>query len=190
MLLQDTAIRAMLDSGHVKITPLDRACIQPASVDVHLGDQFRTIDEHACAYVSLRHAEAPTILHEMGGRPFNLAPGRFALATTAETICLPDDVAARIEGKSSVGRLGLLVHSTAGWIDPGFEGQVTLELVNAGPVPVGLCAGEPIGQVCLFRLEGPAARPYGHPGLGSRYQHQRGPTPARSQPGRGNGSVS
>jgi dCTP deaminase len=186
MLLHDAAIRREIASGRVRIDPYDPDLIQPASLDVRLGGRFRVIkhNQPICSWISTRQPDmVRTELIEVGGDGgYTIAPGQFVLAATQETVGLPDDIAGRIEGKSSLGRLGLMLHSTAGWIDPGFQGQITLELTNQAPLPVIVYPGDRIGQLCLIRCEGHAAAPYGSPGLGSRYQHQRGPTAAR-QPG-------
>jgi dCTP deaminase len=192
-LLQDTAIRALLDSRHVRIGPVDAdgrpgmvdpAQIQPTSVDLCLGNQFRTLRDQARTHVSTRILDVPTDLYEVGGaQPYMLRPGGFVLATTEEAVWLPDDIAGRIEGKSSIGRLGILIHAAAGWVDPGFRGQITLEFFNAGPLAAALHPGDRIGQLCLYQLPAPAARPYGSAGLGSRYQGQIGPTAARPPAG-------
>jgi len=155
---------------------------QPASLDLHLGAEFRVFLSHRVACIDTAGGQGdltePVVISD--GEPFVLHPGEFALGCTVEAITLSDDLAARLEGKSSLGRLGLQAHSTAGWIDPGFSGQITLELSNVAPVPIKLWPGMKIGQLCLFRLGAPALRPYGHPGLGSRYQGQRGPVPSRA----------
>lgn len=170
VLLPDHEIRAAIEAGHVGVDPYDPSLVQPASIDVRLGESL------------LLFRKGPGETDKIVIPPddgFILKPGGFVLACTLEAFTLPPDIAGRIEGKSSVGRLGLLVHSTAGWIDPGFTGQVTLELSNVAPSPVRLWPGMRIGQLCLFRMSSAAERPYGSPGLGSRYQGQRGPTPAR-----------
>jgi dCTP deaminase len=185
MLLSDRDIRVELGACRLVIEPPpDPGQIQPASIDLRLGDQviefhhrpFGVIDPA----VDQRDRGTPI---DLGSCPFLLRPGVFALGATMETVILPDDLAARIEGKSSLGRLGLMVHSTAGFIDPGFEGQLTLELSNVSPTPIVLRPTMRIGQLCLFRLSSPAERPYGTPGLGSRYQGQTGPTMSRSHLG-------
>jgi dCTP deaminase len=180
MLLQDVAIREAIETRHFSMDPYDPSLIQPASYDVRLGSSFRVLRTHDRAYVSSRHDDLKTELREVGGgQPYILQPGEFVLASTLETVRFPDDLAGRIEGKSSLGRIGLMLHSTAGWIDPGFMGQITLELSNAIRAPILLWPGDPIGQLCLIRCEGPSGRPYGSRDLGSRYQHQVGPTAAR-----------
>ena len=183
MLLSDRDIAAELDTGRVVIDPLDRdLMIQPSSVDVRLDRYFRLFDNHKYPYIdpAQEQPELTRLIEVPQGEPFVLHPGEFVLGSTYETITLPDDVAARLEGKSSLGRLGLLTHSTAGFIDPGFSGHVTLELSNTATLPILLWPGMKIGQFCFFRLTSPAANPYGSGANGSRYQGQRGPTASRS----------
>jgi dCTP deaminase len=156
--------------------------IQPSSVDVRLDRLFRTFENHKYAHIDPAENQ-PELTREVaveGQDPFILHPGEFVLGSTFEVITLPDDIAGRLEGKSSLGRLGLLTHSTAGFIDPGFSGHVTLELSNVATLPIKLWPGMKIGQLCLFRLESPAEHPYGSAVYGSRYQGQRGPTPSKA----------
>ena len=182
MLLSDRDIRAELDSGRVVLDPYEPAMIQPSSIDVRLDRYFRLFDNHKYPVIDPA-AEQPDLTHlvDVGDEePFVLHPGEFVLASTFEAVTLPDDVAARLEGKSSLGRLGLLTHSTAGFIDPGFSGHVTLELSNVATLPILLWPGMKIGQMCFFRLSSAAEHPYGSSVYGSRYQGQRGPTASRS----------
>ncbi|GAA2270543.1 dCTP deaminase [Actinomadura sp. NPDC048955] len=182
MLLSDRDIRAELESGRVKIDPFEPDMVQPSSVDVRLDRYFRVFENHRYPHIDPA-VEQPdlTRLVEVGAEEaFVLHPGEFVLASTYEVFGLPEDLAARLEGKSSLGRLGLLTHSTAGWIDPGFGGHVTLELSNVATLPIKLWPGMKIGQMCLFRTSSPAEYPYGSAKYGSRYQDQRGPTPSRS----------
>ncbi|HET8595220.1 MAG TPA: dCTP deaminase [Intrasporangium sp.] len=183
MLLSDKDIRAEIDSGRVVLDPWDPDMVQPSSVDVRLDKFFRLFDNHKYPYIDPA-AEQPdlTRLVEVGGEDdaFVLHPGEFVLASTFETVTLPDDLAARVEGKSSLGRLGLLTHATAGFVDPGFSGHVTLELSNVATLPIKLYPGMKIGQLCFFRLTSPAEHPYGSGPYGSHYQGQRGPTASRS----------
>ena len=185
MLLSDRDIRAELASGRVVLEPLDEAMVQPSSVDVRLDRFFRLFDNHKYAVIDPAQEQPDlTRLVEVGpDDPFVLHPGEFVLASTYEVVTLPDDVAARLEGKSSLGRLGLLTHSTAGFIDPGFSGHVTLELSNVATLPITLWPGMKIGQLCFFRLSSAAEHPYGSDRHGSRYQGQRGPTASRSSAG-------
>jgi dCTP deaminase len=151
-------------------------------VDVRLDRLFRTFENHKYAHIDPAENQ-PELTREVaveGNDPFILHPGEFVLGSTYEVITLPDDIAGRLEGKSSLGRLGLLTHSTAGFIDPGFSGHVTLELSNVATLPIKLWPGMKIGQLCLFRLESPAEHPYGSAVYGSRYQGQRGPTPSKA----------
>ncbi len=182
MLLSDRDLRAELQAGRVGLDPYDEGMIQPSSVDVRLDRYFRVFENHLYPHIDPAEEQADlTRLVETGpNEAFILHPGEFALASTYEVITLPDDIAGRLEGKSSLGRLGLLTHSTAGFIDPGFSGHVTLELSNVATLPIKLWPGMKIGQLCLFRLSSPAEHPYGSAVYGSRYQGQRGPTPSRS----------
>ena len=182
MLLSDRDIRAEIDSGRVGLDPYDAGLVQPSSVDVRLDRYFRVFENHRYPHIDPA-IEQPDLTREVvpeADEPFILHPGEFALASTYEVVTLPDDVAGRLEGKSSLGRLGLLTHSTAGFIDPGFSGHVTLELSNVATLPIKLWPGMKIGQLCLFRLSSPAEHPYGSAVYGSRYQGQRGPTPSKS----------
>src|SRR5450631_4136719 len=156
--------------------------VQPSSIDVRLDKFFRLFDNHKYPYIDPAE-EQPDLTHLIEvarDEPFILHPGEFVLGSTFEVVTLPDDLAARLEGKSSLGRLGLLTHSTAGFVDPGFSGHVTLELSNVATLPIKLWPGMKIGQLCLFRTSSPVEQPYGSRAYGSRYQDQRGPTPSRS----------
>ncbi len=182
MLLSDRDIRAELDSGRVLLEPYDPQMIQPSSVDVRIDRLFRLFDNHKYPVIdpAQEQPELTRLIEVERGEAFVLHPGEFVLASTYEVVTLPDDVAARLEGKSSLGRLGLLTHSTAGFIDPGFSGHVTLELSNVATLPMKLWPGMKIGQLCFFRLSSPAEHPYGSSEHGSRYLGQRGPTASRS----------
>jgi dCTP deaminase len=182
VLLSDRDIRKELEAGRVVLDPFDISMVQPSSVDVRIDKFFRVFENHRYPHIDPA-IEQPDLTREVEpaeGDPFILHPGEFVLASTYEVITLPDDVAGRLEGKSSLGRLGLLTHSTAGWIDPGFSGHVTLELSNVATLPIKLWPGMKIGQLCLFRTSSPVEHPYGSSAYGSRYQGQRGPTPSRS----------
>jgi dCTP deaminase len=185
VLLSDRDILAEIDAGRVCFDPYEPAMIQPSSIDVRLDRYFRLFDNHKYAVIdpAQEQGDLTHLVETVGTEPFILHPGEFALGSTLETVALPDDIAARLEGKSSLGRLGLLTHSTAGFIDPGFTGHVTLELSNVATLPIKLWPGMKIGQMCFFRLSTPAANPYGSGAAGSRYQGQRGPTPSRSWQG-------
>ncbi len=182
MLLSDRDIRSEITNGRVAVEPFDEAMIQPSSVDVRLDKFFRVFENHKYSVIdpSIEQAELTREVIAEGDEAFILHPGEFVLASTYEVITLPDDIAGRLEGKSSLGRLGLLTHSTAGFIDPGFSGHITLELSNVANLPVKLYPGMKIGQLCLIKLSSPAEHPYGSAIYASRYQGQRGPTPSRS----------
>lgn len=182
MLLSDRDILARIDAGRVALDPWDPDMVQPASVDVRLDRSFRVFDNHKYPVIDPA-AEQPELTRLVDVGPdghFVLHPGEFVLGASYEQVTLPDDLAARLEGKSSLGRLGLLTHSTAGFIDPGFTGHVTLELSNTATMPIMLYPGMKIGQLCFFELSSPARHPYGSGAHGSRYQGQRGPTASRS----------
>jgi dCTP deaminase len=182
VLLSDRDIRSELGSGRVKIDPFESSMVQPSSVDVRLDRYFRVFENHRYPHIdpAEEQSDLTRLVEVEADEAFVLHPGEFVLASTYEVFGLPDDLAARLEGKSSLGRLGLLTHSTAGWIDPGFSGHVTLELSNVATLPIKLWPGMKIGQMCLFRTSSPAEYPYGAERHGSRYQGQRGPTPSRS----------
>jgi dCTP deaminase len=182
--LSDATIVRLVQEGRIVIDPWDPALVQPASVDLRLGPSFRVFHNHRTSAIDLR--EPPTNLTEEVEVPpdgaFVIHPGEFVLGTTVERVGIPDDVVARIEGKSSLGRLGLIVHATAGFVDPGFEGMLTLEITNLTRVPIKLYAGVPIAQLSFMALDRPAERPYGHPELGSHYHGQTGATESRYTP--------
>ena len=182
MLLSDRDIRREIDAGRVRLEPYDAGMIQPSSVDLRLDRYFRVFQNHRYSHIdpAEEQDELTVQVEPKGDEPFVLHPGEFVLGSTLELVTLPDDLAGRLEGKSSLGRLGLLTHSTAGFIDPGFTGHVTLELSNVANLPIKLWPGMKVGQLCLFRLESPAEHPYGSAVYGSRYQGQRGPTASRS----------
>jgi dCTP deaminase len=166
----------------VALEPYDADMLQPSSIDVRLDRYFRLFDNHKYPFIdpASDQPELTRLVEVERGESFVLHPGEFVLGSTFEQVTLPDDVAARLEGKSSLGRLGLLTHSTAGFIDPGFSGHVTLELSNVATLPILLWPGMKIGQMCFFRLSSAAENPYGSSAYGSRYQGQRGPTASRS----------
>jgi dCTP deaminase len=182
VLLSDRDILAEIDAGRVVMDPWDPAMMQPSSIDVRLDRFFRVFENHRYPHIdpAEEQPELTRLVETPGDEPFILHPGEFVLASTYEVVTLPDDISARLEGKSSIGRLGLLTHSTAGFIDAGFSGHVTLELSNVATLPIKLWPGMKIGQLCFFRLTSPAEAPYGSGAQGSRYQGQRGPTPSRS----------
>ncbi|SJM67363.1 dCTP deaminase [Gulosibacter sp. 10] len=182
MLFSDRDIRAGIDSGRIGLDPWDPDLVQPASVDVRLDRYFRLFDNHRYPSIDPRE-EQPELTHLLeveADQAFILHPGEFVLASTFEQVTLGTDVAARLEGKSSLGRLGLLTHSTAGFIDPGFQGHVTLELSNVATLPIKLWPGMKIGQLCFFRLTSDVEHAYGSAKYQSRYRGQRGPTASRS----------
>ncbi|UUZ44400.1 dCTP deaminase [Janibacter limosus] len=182
MLLSDRDIRAEIDGGRVALEPWDPAMVQPSSVDVRMDKYFRLFDNHKYPVIDPA-ADQPDLTRLIEVEPdegFVLHPGEFVPGSTLETVTLPDDPAARVEGKSSLGRLGLLTHATAGFVDPGFSGHVTLELSNVATLPIRLWPGMKIGQLCFFRLSSPAEHPYGSAAYGSHYRGQRGPTASRS----------
>lgn len=182
MLLSDKDIKAEIAAGRVGLEPYEPAMVQPASIDIRLDRFFRTFENHRYQFIDPRQDQSDmTRLVEVApDEAFVLHPGEFVLGSTFEVVSLPEDVAARVEGKSSLGRLGLLTHATAGFIDPGFIGHITLELSNVSNLPVTLWPGMKIGQLCFFRMSSAAEHPYGSSVYGSRYQNQRGPTPSRS----------
>lgn len=182
MLLSDRDIRAEIQAGRLGIDPYDEKLVQPSSVDVRLDNLFRVFNNTRYTHIdpARQQDELTTLVQAVEGEPFVLHPGEFVLGSTLEQCTLPDDLAGRLEGKSSLGRLGLLTHSTAGFIDPGFSGHITLELSNVANLPITLWPGMKIGQLCLLRLTSPAEHPYGSSAVGSKYQGQRGPTPSRS----------
>lgn len=180
-MLSDRDITTAVKAGRLGVEPFAADLIQPSSVDVRLDRRFRVFNNHKYTHIdpSVRQDELTSLTEVEDGQPFVLHPGEFVLASTLEIFTLPDDLAGRLEGKSSLGRLGLLTHSTAGFIDPGFRGHVTLELSNVANLPITLWPGMKIGQLCFLRLASPADRPYGQGATGSRYQDQDGPTPSR-----------
>ena len=181
MVLSDRTIRRLLDEGRIEIDPYDSSLLQPSSVDVRVDRYFRVFHNARYPYIDVKEPqEELTELVEIDGdRPFILHPGEFVLASTLERIRLPDDLVGRLEGKSSLGRLGLLIHSTAGFIDPGWDGHVTLELSNVANLPITIYHAMKIGQLSFVQLSEPAETPYGAGELGSKYQGQQGPTPSR-----------
>lgn len=182
VLLSDRDIRSEIAAGHLGIDPFDEGMVQPSSVDVRLDNLFRVFNNTRYTHIdpAQRQDDLTTLVEPKEGEPFVLHPGEFVLGSTLERCSLPDNLAGRLEGKSSLGRLGLLTHSTAGFIDPGFSGHITLELSNVANLPITLWPGMKIGQLCLLRLTSPAEHPYGSSAAGSKYQGQRGPTPSKS----------
>jgi dCTP deaminase len=181
MVLSDRSIKEALKTGRIVIDPLGDDCIQPSSVDLHVDQLFRVFRNHTQSVIDVHEAQEDlTELIDVGpGAPMILHPGEFLLGSTIERVALPGDLVARLEGKSSLGRLGLLIHSTAGFVDAGWDGHLTLELSNVANLPITLYPGMKIGQISFFEMTTPADRPYGSTGLGSKYRGQRGPTPSR-----------
>jgi dCTP deaminase len=183
--LSDGTIRRLVTEGHIVIEPWDEGMVQPASIDLRLGNSFRVFHNHRIGAIDL--ANIPENLTERvavpEGESFVIHPGEFVLGATEEHVTLPDDIVARIEGKSSLGRLGLIVHATAGFVDPGFTGTLTLEITNLTRVPIVLWPGKPIAQLSFMTLDRPAERPYGHPDLGSHYHGQVEATESRYEGG-------
>ncbi|HEX2032291.1 MAG TPA: dCTP deaminase [Actinomycetota bacterium] len=178
MILSDRDIRKQIESGRVVIEPFEPEMIQPSSVDLHVDNRFRIFANSRYPYIDVRRRmdDLTDLVEVASDEPFILHPGEFVLGSTLEKVSLPDDIVGRIEGKSSLGRLGLLIHSTAGFVDAGWEGYLTLELSNVANLPITIYPGMKIGQLCLFQMSSPADLPYGDRG---KYQGQRGPTPSR-----------
>ena len=181
MILSDRDIREAISAGRIGIDPFDEADVQPSSIDLHVDRYFRTFHNARHPFIDVKKPmEGLTEMFEVAGdEPFILHPGEFVLGSTAEYVKLPHDLVARLEGKSSLGRLGLLIHSTAGYVDPGFEGHLTLELSNVANLPITIYPNMKIGQISFFQLTSAAENPYGSSKVGSKYQGQRGPTPSR-----------
>jgi dCTP deaminase len=181
VILSDRTIREELAAGRIVIDPFDEACIQPSSVDLHIDRYFRVFRNHTMGHIDVKqNLEELTELIEVGEEePFMLHPGEFVLGSTSERVALPADLVARLEGKSSLGRLGLLIHSTAGFVDAGWDGQLTLELSNVANLPITLYPGMKIGQISFIRMTTEADQPYGSAAIGSKYQGQVGPRPSR-----------
>jgi dCTP deaminase len=178
MILSDRTIREQIDAGRIVIDPFDPACIQPSSVDLHVDAEFRVFRNNRYPFIDVKQRQDLTELVEVKpDEPFILHPGEFVLGSTMERVAIPDDLVARLEGKSSLGRLGLLIHSTAGYVDPGWDGYLTLELSNVANLPITIYPGMKIGQISFFRLTTAADTPYGS--AGHKYQGQRGPTASR-----------
>ncbi len=181
MILSDRTIREQLKAGRIVIDPLDESHIQPSSVDLRLDRWFRVFRNHTMGYIDVKQnlEELTELVETDEGVPFILHPGEFVLGSTLERVALPNDIVARLEGKSSLGRLGLLIHSTAGFVDAGFDGQLTLELSNVANLPITLYPDMKIGQISFMQMTTEADNPYGSGSLGSKYHGQRGPMPSR-----------
>ena len=181
MVLSDKTIRSEIEADRIEIEPYDASLIQPSSIDVRVDRRFRVFHNARYPYIDVRQPmeELTELVEVSGDEPFILHPGEFVLGQTLERVALPDDLVARLEGKSSLGRLGLLIHSTAGFVDPGFSGNLTLELSNVANLPITIYEGMPIGQLSFMRMDGPVEVPYGAKDKGSKYQGQGEPTPSR-----------
>ncbi len=182
MILSDRTIKEEIAAGKIAINPLDPSDIQPASVDLHLLDKILVFQNFSTPYIDLRK-DLPNLMAEVvveKNKPFVLHPGEFVLASTAEEVGIGNGIVGKLEGKSSLGRIGLLIHSTAGYVDPGWHGRLTLELANVSRLPIALYVGMKIGQIAFHRMTTEADRPYGSTGLGSRYQNQQGPVASRA----------
>ncbi len=181
MVLSDRSIKEALLAARIRIEPFDPDDIQPSSVDLHLGSRFQVFRNSRYPYIDPMREQAGLmeLVEASAEEPFVLHPGEFVLGTTVERVVLADDIVARLEGKSSLGRLGLLIHSTAGYVDPGWDGKLTLELSNVANLPIVLSPGMAIGQVSFFEMSTRVERPYGTPGLGSKYQGQNDVTPSK-----------
>jgi dCTP deaminase len=182
LIFSDRSIREAIESGRIQIDPYEPTHVQPSSVDLRVGDGFRVFMNHKYSQIDPRdpQSDLTQLVQVSANEPFMLHPGEFVLGSTLERVKLGNDVVARLEGKSSLGRLGLLIHSTAGFIDPGFEGHITLELSNVATLPIAIYPGMKIGQVSFYQMTTEADLPYGSPELGSKYQGQSGPTASRS----------
>src|SRR3990170_261611 len=181
MILSDRDIKQAIKDGRIAIEPFDETDVQPSSVDLHCDRYFRVFHNARRPYIDVKEPmeDLTELVEVKKDDSFILHPGEFVLGSTLENVKLADDLVARLEGKSSLGRLGLLIHSTAGFIDPGWDGHVTLELSNVANLPITIYPAMKIGQLSFMELNEPAERPYGSGGLGSKYQGQRGPTPSR-----------
>ncbi|MBC49085.1 MAG: dCTP deaminase [Ilumatobacter sp.] len=187
MILSDRTLREQLNAGRIVIDPLDETLIQPSSIDVRISNLFRVFRNHTRGVIDVKQdltdltelVEMPASLDGNDTAAFMLHPGEFVLGSTLERVGVPGDLVGRVEGKSSLGRLGLMIHSTAGFIDAGFDGHITLELANVASLPITLYPGMKIGQISFMEMTSPADKPYGQGATGSKYQGQRGPTPSR-----------
>jgi dCTP deaminase len=181
VILSDRSIREAMAAKRIIIDPFDEACLQPSSIDVKVSNLFRVFRNHTTAIIDVKKdlTDLTELVEMPGDEPFVLHPGEFVLGSTLERVAIANDLVARVEGKSSLGRLGLLIHSTAGFIDAGFDGHITLELSNVANLPITIYPRMKIGQVSFMTMTTPADKPYGSGARGSKYQGQRGPTPSR-----------
>ena len=181
MILSDRSLREAIAAGRIVVDPLDESCIQPSSIDLKVGNLFRVFRNHTAGVIDVKQdlEDLTELITIPDDGVFMLHPGEFVLGSTLERVGVPDDLVARVEGKSSLGRLGLLIHSTAGFVDAGFDGHITLELSNVASLPITIYPTMKIGQVSFMAMTTPADRPYGKGARGSKYQGHRGPTPSR-----------
>jgi dCTP deaminase len=181
VVLSDNTIRAEIEAERIVIDPFDPGLVQPSSVDVRVDNRFRVFQNSRYPYIDVRQPmeDLTELVTVEGDEPFILHPGEFVLGQTLERVTLPNDLVARLEGKSSLGRLGLLIHSTAGFVDSGFSGNLTLELSNVANLPITIYHRMPIGQLSFMRMDAPVERPYGSAETGSKYQGQTEPTASR-----------
>jgi dCTP deaminase len=181
VILSDRSIREAVNTGRIIVEPFDESCLQPSSIDVKVSNLFRVFRNHSAAVIDVKKdlTELTELVEIASDEAFMLHPGEFVLGSTLERVAIASDLVARVEGKSSLGRLGLLIHSTAGFIDAGFDGHITLELSNVANLPITIYPGMKIGQVSFMTMTTPADKPYGSGARGSKYQGQRGPTPSR-----------
>jgi dCTP deaminase len=181
LVLSDRSIKAEVEAGRLVFEPYEPAMVQPSSVDVRVDNRFRVFHNARYPFIDVRRPmdDLTELVEVADDEPFILHPGEFVLGQTLERVRLPDDLVARLEGKSSLGRLGLLIHSTAGFVDAGFEGNLTLELSNVANLPITIYHGMPIGQISFMRMDGPVESPYGSRETRSKYQGQAEPTPSR-----------
>jgi dCTP deaminase len=181
VVLSDNTIRREIEEGRIVIDPFDPGLVQPSSIDVRVDNRFRVFQNSRYPYIDVRQPmeDLTELVQVEGDEPFILHPGEFVLGQTLERVTLPNDLVARLEGKSSLGRLGLLIHSTAGFVDAGFSGNLTLELSNVANLPITIYHRMPIGQLSFMRMDAPVGQPYGSASTGSKYQGQAEPTPSR-----------
>lgn len=179
MILSDKDILKKIKEGKIKIEPFDKKFVQPSTVDLHLASEVRVFDNWQTGVVDVREKVDVSRVVKITKEGFIVHPGEFLLGATVEKITLPADIAAKLEGRSSLGRLGLVIHATAGYVDPGFSGWLTFELSNLSRLPIRIYGGMKIAQICFFQMSSEVLRPYGTKGLGSKYQGQKGPTASR-----------
>ena len=181
-MLSDVDIKIALKEGLIQIEPLEESYIQPSSIDLKVGSDFRVFENHKYSHIDpkAKQQELTSLVTATEAEPFVLHPGEFVLGTTYEKVTLSNKVVARLEGKSSLGRIGLLIHSTAGFVDPGFSGYLTLELSNVANLPIKVYPEMRIGQISFYYLNSPSESEYGSDIYGSKYQGQEGPTPSKS----------